>query len=54
MAEMKGEQPSANDDEDRVCPFCGERGFDLIGLKAHLQHGDCEKFESLERLWRPW
>lgn len=24
-------------DEDVVCPFCGERGFDLYGLKIHLE-----------------
>lgn len=44
----------AEDGEGHVCPFCNEEGFDLIGLKSHLQHGDCEKFENLERLWRPW
>ena len=21
---------------DIVCPFCGEKGFDLVGLKYHL------------------
>lgn len=21
---------------DIVCPFCGEDGFDLVGLKSHL------------------
>jgi hypothetical protein len=31
-----------------VCPFCGEDGFDLTGLKSHLQHGDCEVYEVLE------
>lgn len=39
-------------DEDHACPFCNERGFDLIGLKSHLQNGDCEEFEKLERLRR--
>ena len=27
------------------CPFCGEDGFDLVGLKSHLSHGDCEKYK---------
>ena len=30
------------------CPFCGEEGFDFVGLKSHLQHGDCEPFENTE------
>ena len=37
------------------CPFCGEKGFDLIGLKSHFTNGDCEKYneiESIERLFR--
>lgn len=47
-------QPAAapSDSEDQSCPFCNERGFDLIGLKSHLQNGDCETFENLERLRR--
>ena len=42
----------AGDSEDLTCLFCNEQGFDLIGLKSHLQNGDCEEFESLERLRR--
>lgn len=33
------------------CQFCGERDFDLIGLKHHLQNY-CEKFENIETLPR--
>lgn len=35
------------------CPFCGEKGFDLVGLKIHLtgertMFGEgCEAFEKL-------
>ena len=25
--------------DDTACPFCGDTGFDAIGLKAHLLHG---------------
>jgi hypothetical protein len=31
-----------------ICPFCGENGFDLAGLKGHLMNGDCEKFNAVE------
>ena len=41
-----------SDGEDRSCPFCKEQGFDLTGLKSHLNHGDCEGFENTERLQR--
>lgn len=37
------------------CPFCGDNslgGFDLIGLKAHLSHGDCEVYESVDDIRR--
>ena len=34
------------------CPFCGEDDFDLIGLKSHLQHGECEPFENTELMSR--
>ena len=34
------------------CPFCGERGFDLVGLKSHLLNGDCEEFNKIETLTR--
>jgi hypothetical protein len=29
------------------CPFCGEKGFDKIGLKGHLEHMDCEIYNDL-------
>jgi hypothetical protein len=36
--------------EDVNCPFCGNGGFDLIGLKAHLDRADCTEYEETERL----
>jgi hypothetical protein len=32
------------DENNIACPFCGEDGFDLIGLKFHLAF--CEKYEN--------
>lgn len=29
------------------CPFCGEDGFDLYGLKTHFNMGWCEAFEAI-------
>lgn len=34
--------------EDVSCPFCKEDGYDLGGLKTHLEHGDCDKFNETE------
>jgi len=31
---------------DVVCPFCGERDFDLIGLKNHLKFY-CNTYDEL-------
>lgn len=33
-------------EHENACPFCDEVGFDLIGLKTHLQRGHCESFNS--------
>jgi len=39
--------------EDIKCPFCGEDGFDLVGLKAHLTGegfmfaGGCQVFRDI-------
>lgn len=33
---------------DISCPFCDERGFDLVGLKGHLSYGDCEVYNNTE------
>ena len=33
---------------DVSCPFCKEEGFDLIGLKSHIAHGDCEKYNEID------
>ena len=32
---------------DKVCPFCEESGFDLIGLRIHLSQGHCPRYASL-------
>ena len=34
------------------CPFCNTGDFDLIGLKSHLEHGDCEEYNNTEVLNR--
>ena len=34
------------------CPFCGEDDFDLVGLKSHLVHGDCDEFNKTENIKR--
>ena len=33
-------------DELIMCPYCKKDDFDLIGLKSHLMHGDCEKWNE--------
>ena len=38
------------DPENIICPFCGEDGFDKIGLKYHLASGDCAEFEDVEEV----
>lgn len=37
---------------DTACPFCGESGFDLIGLKSHISNGDCEQYNNTESIQR--
>lgn len=34
------------------CPFCHDTDFDLIGLKSHLDHGDCDVYNNTEYLQR--
>jgi hypothetical protein len=29
------------------CPFCGEDGFDMVGLKMHLLSGMCNTFSEI-------
>lgn len=29
------------------CPFCGDGDFDHVGLKVHLQAGDCEVWNGI-------
>ena len=33
-------------DNQVICPFCGEKGFDLIGLKTHFERGWCHEFTA--------
>lgn len=33
---------------EKVCPFCGDDGFDLIGLKIHINAGHCDAFNGTE------
>ena len=35
--------------ESVTCPFCGEDGFDLRGLKTHFEFGWCDAYENTER-----
>ena len=30
------------------CPYCGEHGFDLVGLKIHFEMRFCEKYETVD------
>jgi len=36
--------------EDLVCPFCGTDDFDALGLKNHLQAGDCKAYNDTPTL----
>ena len=36
------------DNQDIVCPFCGEADFDKSGLKGHFQNDGCEVYNSTE------
>jgi len=38
--------------EMKTCPFCGEQEYDLVGLKFHLECGECEKYNETERVDR--
>ena len=40
-------EPEAEDDLLK-CPFCWDSGFDLLGLKLHLENGWCERYEELD------
>lgn len=33
-------------EDEASCPFCEEKGFDLIGLKDHIEFRPCEKYLS--------
>ena len=45
--EEDGHKPSVLSDL-LCCPFCGEEGFDKMGLKGHLEHMDCEIYNETE------
>jgi len=45
--EEDGHKPSVLSDL-LCCPFCNESGFDLIGLKGHLEHMDCEVYNGIK------
>lgn len=32
--------------KQKVCPFCDEDGFDLLGLKLHLMRGYCDMYNN--------
>lgn len=36
-------------EEEIVCPFCGDGGFDRVGLKLHLEVGNCEAWNEIGR-----
>lgn len=36
-------------DKDITCPFCGDDGYDLVGLKAHLEK-NCEAYWNTETI----
>jgi len=38
--------------EEVTCPFCKENDFDLIGLKSHINHGDCSVFNETRDIER--
>lgn len=35
--------------DDVTCPFCNEKGFDLIGLKDHLRNY-CEDYHEIKSI----
>lgn len=37
---------SQHKSEDVTCPFCGEEGFDLIGLRYHLEVHPCQEYQE--------
>lgn len=34
--------------EDIICPFCGEKGFDKIGLKLHIERSRCDDYNNID------
>jgi DNA repair exonuclease SbcCD ATPase subunit len=46
IAEMRDAQTASGNfaTGDGVCPFCGEKDFDVVGLSIHLKTGHCEPY----------
>jgi len=46
IAEMREAQTASGNfaTGDGVCPFCGEKDFDVVGLSIHLKTGHCEPY----------
>lgn len=34
------------------CPFCKDKGMDLVGLKHHILTGYCEGYEKTMTVWQ--
>jgi len=45
---------SKSSNSDVVCPFCGEGGFDLIGLKNHYEKGHCDQYNETLTVEQEW
>ena len=40
------DQCSKCDPNELTCPFCGETGFDRIGLRYHLERHPCDQYRD--------
>jgi len=36
------------DDKEIICPFCGDSGYDLLGLKIHIEGKWCESYNKID------
>ena len=41
------------DNQDVICPFCGEGDFDLIGIKNHFLRGHCDIYNDTPLVGTP-
>lgn len=46
---IKGDKLLEGMEDNLVCPFCGEKDFDKIGLKYHLQNY-CNDYKNTEEI----